>query len=497
MSGCYSRECDGPRGLLRQRLYSCSLTQVDPFFCTQENITEVHRTIWTTHTPTQIALLQIMELEPERKTRFAKVVQFPLAGVTEIPRGDRLSVLLLFIFQFGSAGGYVTARTVADSHFLAEIGPSKLPAMYMVSAGAVALVSILYGWFAQRHSLRRIVRRTLVVYAAISLVLPTLMHRSPGSLFVFSSVYVFAQIRGALGTVHFTTLLNETFTRERPASIFGVAGMGATLAGISLGTLVGWLGCRVATENLLYISAAMDIVAFTPILFLRGRHEVRAQEQAIVDEQGEDQESPSSATPVGRVPSLAWIAALAGLAVTVSTFVEFQWQASAAEELGRDEGRLTTYFGYFYAIVFLCIGVAQLVFTGRILSRLGVIPTLMALPFGLVAASLCTLSASAHRVVLWTVTLTKGCDVLRRSLNDPGMQMLYTPMRSHDRRRAIAVVLGIVKPSSEALTALALLIVVPVLGLRELSYVTVTLAIFWLGLLIQYQLSDRRSRKGC
>ena len=170
---------------------------------------------------------------------------------------------------------------------------------------------------------------------------------------------------------------------------------------------------------------------------------------------------------------------------------------AAAEELARDEARLTTYFGYFHAIVFLLTGITQLFFAGRILGRLGVLPTLMALPLAFAAGCFCTLAASAQRVLLWTITLTKGCDVLKRSLNDPGMQLLYTPMPTHDRRRAVAVVLGLVKPSSEALAAALLLIVVPFIGLRELSYVTLVLALAWLSLVVQYQIADRQARRTC
>jgi len=422
------------------------------------------------------------------------LVRFPLAGLVDVPPEDRPTALLLFIYVFGSAGGYVTARTVADSLFLSQIGPAKLPAMYMVAAGAVALASILYGRSARRQSLRRIVRWTLGFCAVLSLALPTLMHQYAGSLALFASVYVFAQIRGAIGSVQFTTLLNEQFTRGRQASVFGVVAIGATAAGIALGGLVGWLGQRMATENLMYIAAAMDLVAFVPIMFLRSGPAPTAAALETHLEYGTEPRGMDEPANGVLSPPLMLIAGLVCLTVVVSTLVEFQWKVAAAEELARDEARLTTYFGYFYAIVFLLTGAAQLILTGRFIHRLGVLPALMILPLTLAAASVCTLAASAQRIVLWAITFAKGCDVLRRSLNDPGMQVLYAPMPKHVRRQAIAVVFGIVKPSSEALAAVGILVAIPAIAVRDLSFVALSLAVVWLGLVAWYWIADRRRR---
>ncbi|MBL7040556.1 MAG: hypothetical protein ISR77_18115 [Pirellulaceae bacterium] len=435
-------------------------------------------------------------MEPRRKTRLAGLAQFPVAGLVDVPPEDRPTALLLFIYVFGSAGGYVTARTVADSLFLSQIGTDKLPAMYMVAAGAVALASILYGSCARRQSLRRIVRWTLASYAVISLALPTLMHQHSGSLVLFAGVYVFAQIRGALGSVQFTTLLNEQFTHGRRGSVFGIVALGATGAGITLGGLVGWLGQRMATEDLMYLAAAMDVIAFLPILFLRSSPIVSAPAAAVPLEYGD--QTPDVDETIGGVPSpsLLLIAGLVCLTVLVSTLVEFQWKVAAADELARDEARLTTYFGYFYAIVFLLTGATQLVLTGRIIHRLGVMPTLMVLPLTLAVASVCTLAASAQRIVLWAITFAKGCDVLRRSLNDPGTQLLYFPMPKNVRRQAIAVVFGIVKPSSEALAAVGILAAAPFIAVRQLSYAALLLAIVWLALILWYWITGKRRLGG-
>ena len=123
-------------------------------------------------------------------------------------------------------------------------------------------------------------------------------------------------------------------------------------------------------------------------------------------------------------------------------------------------------------------------------------PTLMVLPLTLAVASVCTLAASAQRIVLWAITFAKGCDVLRRSLNDPGTQLLYFPMPKNVRRQAIAVVFGIVKPSSEALAAVGILAAAPFIAVRQLSYAALLLAIVWLALILWYWITGKRRLGG-
>ena len=49
---------------------------------------------------------------------------------------------LLFLFSFGMTGAYVGARSDADAVFLSRIGIERLPAMILVSASGVAIVTV-------------------------------------------------------------------------------------------------------------------------------------------------------------------------------------------------------------------------------------------------------------------------------------------------------------------------------------------------------------------
>ena len=56
------------------------------------------------------------------------------------------------------------------------------------------------------------------------------------------------------------------------------------------------------------------------------------------------------------------------------------------------------------------------------------------------------------------LSVLKGGDVLRRSLHDPSVQVLYSPLKRRFRRMAITFVSGIAKPFTEAIAGVWILV---------------------------------------
>src|SRR5439155_4409769 len=53
---------------------------------------------------------------------------------------------------------YSTSKAVRDSLFVTKIGPSQLPYMYLLIAGAMGLVSLVYSGAVNRIGLHRLIR---------------------------------------------------------------------------------------------------------------------------------------------------------------------------------------------------------------------------------------------------------------------------------------------------------------------------------------------------
>ena len=181
---------------------------------------------------------------------------------------ERRNVALLFLFGFGTAAAYVVARTVADSQFLSRVGPEQLPRMYLVAAGVVAVVSAIYGRFASRSTVKLSVAITLLVLAIISAMMPEIIHRYPHSKLAMASVYILAQIRGTLGTIQFTMLLNDKFARRRPERVVGYVGIGSTLAGFLGGVSLSHVINTLDVATFMYVVAVIDLLTLIPIALI-------------------------------------------------------------------------------------------------------------------------------------------------------------------------------------------------------------------------------------
>ena len=391
---------------------------------------------------------------------------------------ERARVVRLFFFAFGNAAAYVIARTVADSAFLYHIGPDRLPPLYMVSAGVVALSTMIYGQLLRRFDMRLMVMQTLIGFAVLSALTPIAMQLFANSLTVFAVVYLVAQVRGSLGMIQFSTFLNEQFGHQQPERLVGLLNAGATIAGFLVGTGIGLVAKHVNVESLMYFTAVIDVCTLLPVLGLRRPVLVKQDlGMGIPPEQPRDAHGLRDALRSRLVTS---IAVLVVLAVVVTTLVEYQWKASAAQFFERSEVDLTQYFGYFYACVYLVTWIMQIFVTGVVLRKQGMFVGLCVFPSTLLLATVAALVTPAA-LLLIPLTISKGCDTLKRSMSDPSIQVAYGPLELRLRRQAITFVSGVAKPFAEALAAIILVIATPRLSHSHLSLVVVVLILVWLA----------------
>ncbi len=395
---------------------------------------------------------------------------------------ERRSVVLLFLFGFGTAAAYVIARTVADSQFLSRIGPEQLPRMYLAAAGVVAVVSAIYGRLASRSTVKLSVAVTLVVLTLVSGMMPELIHRYPQSKLAMASLYILAQIRGTLGTIQFTMLLNDKFARRRPERVVGYVGIGSTLAGFLGGVTLGQVLNVLDVAMLMYVVAAIDLLTLIPVVLIsRGSANAPLAfddgyfwvESTTPGEASTDTSGNNSSRKV------IYLAAMVAVCVCASTFVEYQWKVTAAEEFERDEHALARYFGSFYGYIYLVTGGLQFFVTGQVLRKRGLLTGLLVFPLSILVASTAVLLASTGRAVLWAVTMAKGADAFKRSLNDPSIHILYGRLGESDRHRAVTMIAGMIKPFTEAIAALSLVILVPWTSSQSLSGIVLVFASIW------------------
>ena len=191
-------------------------------------------------------------------------------------------------------------------------------------------------------------------------------------------------------------------------------------------------------------------------------------------------------------PLARYIAFIIGLKTVVVLLLEYEWKLLAAEELHTEQA-LATFFGEFYAVLFLITGAVQLLGTSRVLTGLGIRTALAAFPACVAAVLLTVILSGSHTVVFWGLTIARGCDVLRRGLTDAAIHVLYWPLSPAFRRQVIAFTGGWVKPVVEASTAALLIPLAVYLPPRGLSLLIVGVCASWLVVIHRGRQSTRRA----
>ncbi|MDA0591282.1 MAG: hypothetical protein O2820_23570 [Planctomycetota bacterium] len=413
-----------------------------------------------------------------------------LETLLKIPPSEQGRTGLLFLFAFGMSGAYVCARSEGDAAFLARVGVARLPAMILVAASAVAIVTAVYSRLVASMSLRKVILWTHILLGASTLALGFLINSGNRSDAIPESLYLLAELRGAIGSIQFATLLNDMFRRSAPAAVSGVAGAGSTLAGILLGGAIGLLAASLGATTVLFVIPVLDLMAGIVALRCPGRQRDTGDEN---DSEGDSEghSTPSRPLQVLRTsPLVRYVALMVCLKSIVVLMIEFKWKASAGRHF-TSEDDLAGFFGVFYAGLFLLTGMLQLFGTARFLTRAGIRTGLAIFP-GCLAAVLVGTLLSSGTAMFWWLTAARGCDTIRRGVTDPTLNILYWPLKPELRRQVIALTGGWIKPLAEAMTALLLIPLAASLTDRWLAIIILSLSLLWLGVIYRGRLSGTK-----
>lgn len=411
-----------------------------------------------------------------------------------IPAAQQRRTALLFCYAFCMSGAYVSSRADADAVFLTRAGIDRLPAMILVSATAVTLAAATYAQAVQRFRLQTVILVFHLLQAIATTSMTGLLKSHGESVAIPAGLYLLAELRGALGSIHFSTLLNELFHSSAPARVTGVAGAGSTLSGIVLGALTGVLADDVGVSSLLFTVPLLDMVA--GLIAVRCRDDRDAMTGASVDADvnpaagHEPRDKPASWREILAHPLARYLAVIVAMKSVVVVLLEYEWKRVATEEL-IDEAALAGFFGEFYAMVFLLTGVVQLLGTSRVLTGLGLRAALASFPLCVATVLLTMVVPGSHTLAFRGLTIARGSDVLRRSLTDPALNLLYWPLAPRLRRQTIAFIGGWVKPLVEATGALLLIPLSAHLSLSELSVLIAIVCAIWLIVIFRGRLSAR------
>jgi AAA family ATP:ADP antiporter len=365
-----------------------------------------------------------------------------------VRRGEGRLTLALFLHSFFAVGAFLTGRTVRDALFLQHGDKGQLAWMYVFSAIAVTIAGLIYGRLAirVRRDKMAVGTATLFAVAFAGFYVAERGH----SAWVYTALYIYVEVMGALALVQFWTLANELFNAREAKRLYGLIGAGGTGANI----VAGLLGAKIAT-----VFGAPALLLFCAVLLagagaasfaggLLGKQRLFAKAAS-----GKPSAAKRSggAARVLQSGHLRTVAMLAAVTFFTTTLVDFQFKVIASNTYKLNE--LAAFFSYFSAVVgVLALGL-QLFGTSKLLNRAGVVGSLAVLPVSLAMGNL----SLAIFAALWAASMAKGADTLfRYSINDATTQILYLPVPAQARIQAKAFIDGVVKPCAIGLAGLSL-----------------------------------------
>ena len=386
--------------------------------------------------------------------------------------------------------------------------------MILVSASGVAIATAVYAKTLAGLSLQRVVFATHLFFATATLALGLMLDTGNRHLGIPIALYLLAELRGTFGSIQFATLLNELFRSAAPARASGIASSGSTISAVVLGSLIGWLATQFGATSVLYMIVVMDFVA--GFVALRCRRKPTAADISNAPDNNGDVASsaqPESSaaeldvqsdlpfdTPASpreilkQVPLARYLAGIVFLKTIVVLLIEFEWKSTAVTHYAAEDD-LASFFGIFYAATALLTGCLQLFVTSRFLARFGIQAGLASYPAGVTMILSTIIFSMKSATIFKCLTLARGCDVLRRSLTDTALNVLYWPLGPSLRRQVIALNGGWVKPLTEAFAAILLIPLTATLSDRGLAMTIVSLCVVWLAVIYRGRYPAARIRK--
>lgn len=403
-----------------------------------------------------------------------------IAGIASRNIGNKLSadreeyrkVFILFGYLFCVAAASTIGRTTADTLFLSRFDNSSLSYMYLPLAAAMIVASLVFQRFFHRIRMDRLIIGLIPLTAA--LVLISRVGVGMELRWVFPVIYVGYDVINFLMIVCFWQFATSVMDQRKAKRMIGIVGSGGITGGILSGFGLKALAPSIGTANLIYVYAGLHLLCLLAVLLLKDTAASSSPEARPVQRRSNSSKgaAQSNAGLFANVPYLKYIAILSVAIVMSLTLIDYQFKVILRTSLQNDE--LAGFMGSFYGYSGLIALFVQLFIAGRVLTRFGVMTSLLIFPIVLAAGSfgIMLLPILAMAVIVKGSDKAVG-DTIYSSVN----QLVMFPIPPEWRGKAKSFLDGIVRNGAKGLAAICLLVVTQLVAPKQLSYIVIVLLV--------------------
>ena len=400
-----------------------------------------------------------------------------LSRLLRIRPGEGARVVFMLFYSVAAIGGVViTGQLASRVLFLGHLTDTDLPFKFILPPMSLMVVAAAYGQIANRWRRDHLIIGTCLLSATGFLGLRLLLALPAGHDFAaVCSLYVFSDVVGALVVMQFWTFAGDIFDPREARRLFGLIAGGSTLSNLLFGGALSLAADRIEPEQLLFIVIlGLLVCALCAATLgrrcaptLRAAHNLRPEVHA-------------AGVGARMHPLVLSLAGLVLVVTVVSNVADYQLDLALRALYGSDTAAMLTFLGTFRAVAGVGAFALQFFIASRLVDRFGLIAALVLLPAAIAfGGSVILLSAGA----LWAVAIPRAGDVvLKYTVHDAAVNLLFLPLGDRLRARAKALIDGILKPPVAAAAGLVFLWAGP--GTTPVDWVPVLFVLvgFWLWL---------------
>jgi len=356
-----------------------------------------------------------------------------LGRVAQVEPREAPAVVASFVLFFCVLGGYFAVRPVRET-VGTILGRDRVTDLYTVTWIASIVIVPLYGWLCTRF------RRSSFlpwIYGFVALSLAGVgfaMSSNADNVAVGQFFYVWISVLNLFIVSVFWSFLLELFDTGQTHRLFGVIAAGGTTGALIGPMLTDLTVASIGNAGVLYMGAVFFVVAI-----LCQRRLLAVWQSGRLDAAGPGpDERPIGGNPfagfslVLRSPYLLGISLFVILLASINTFLYFEQLRLVTETFPDIEQRTRVFSRLDYIVQGLAV-VSQLLITGRVASRLGVIVLLTAIPVAMVFG----FTALALFDSFWVLAIVF---VARRAgeyaFIRPGREMLFSRVDTETKYKA-------------------------------------------------------------
>lgn len=399
--------------------------------------------------------------------------------------GEGVRAGLMLVYSIAVIGGVViTGQLVSRALFLGSLDASDIPYTFILPPVALMLATGLYARIAPHFRRDHLIVGTCAVMLAFVIGFRLLLTTSGGHSFgALCALFVAFDVIGDLAALQFWIFAGDIFNPREARRLFGLIAGGSTIANLIFGLGLSASSNLVGTENLIFVMAIGLVVCAACAGSLGRRHRHELAEMAA-----EGRRAPPVADRGWRalaglrdvldLPLIVTMGGIVALVAAVSSIADYQLSLALDATYGTDEQGILAFLGQFRFWAGLGAGLLQFFLAGRLMERFGVTPALLMLPLAMALGSGGILLTGG---ILWAAAVPRACDVvLKYTVNDASLNLLYLPVGPRLRARAKAVLDGIVRPPLVTALGIIFLILGPSFSLVDWAWPVLGLVAVWL-----------------